>query len=158
MIVLRQTILLLLFICLLYGALAQSVVINNPSTCNIGLNLVDGACDPSVNVLPDPEVVAINVNNAPGTALGVDVFLQEVQLIITHTWTNDLDITLSSPAGITIPLAQDNGGGDDNYGDITQANCEGVVRFSMASCNAIIGATPPFTDQVYRPQGSFFCF
>jgi hypothetical protein len=158
MIVLRQTILLLLFICLLYGALAQSVVINNPSTCNIGLNLVDGACDPSVNVLPDPEVVAINVNNAPGTALGVDVFLQEVQLIITHTWTNDLDITLSSPAGITIPLAQDNGGGDDNYGDITQANCEGVVRFSMASCNAIIGATPPFTDQVYRPQGSFFAF
>ena len=156
--VLRQTTLLFFFLCFLHKATGQSVVINNPSICNIGLDLVDGACDPSVNVLPDPEIVLINVNNAPGTALGVDVFLQEVQLIITHTWTNDLDIILTSPAGISIPLAQDNGGGDDNYGDITQPNCEGVVRFSMSSCNSIIGATPPFTDQIYRPQGSFFAF
>jgi subtilisin-like proprotein convertase family protein len=137
---------------------SQSIVINNPSSCTIGLNLTDGACDPSINVIPDPERVVINVNNAPGDTLGVDVFLQEVQLIITHTWANDLDIKLRSPGGIEIPLSMDNGGGDDNYGDINQPNCSGVARLSMSSCTSIVGAMPPFTDQTYRPQGSFYDF
>lgn len=137
---------------------AQSVVVNNPSQCSIGLNLMDGACDPNVNVIPDPERVDINVNNAPLGALGVSSTLQEVQLIITHTWANDLDIRLTSPAGISIVLSTDNGGGNDNYGDAAQAGCTGVVRFNMASCTSIADGVPPFTDQAYRPEGSFYDF
>ena len=137
---------------------SQSVVINNPSSCNIGLDLTDGACDPNLNVIPDPDRVIINVNNAIGNTLGVDVYLQEVQLIITHSWTNDLDIRLKSPGGQEIPLSLDNGGGDDNYGDFLQANCMGTARFNMTSCTSIVGASAPFIDQTYRPQGSFYDF
>ena len=145
------SIIAVLLACCHYGK-TQSIVINNPSTCSIGLNLTDGGCDPNVNVIPDPDRVVINVNNAPGSTLGVDVFLQEVQLIITHTWANDLDIRLKSPGGQEIPLSLDNGGGDDNYGDIQQPNCTGVARLSMNSCTSVVGADAPFLGQPYRPQ------
>jgi hypothetical protein len=136
----------------------QSVVVNNPSTCRIGLDLTDASCDPTVNVVPDPDVVVINVNNAPGTVLGQNVVLSEVQLIIRHTWANDLDISLRSPAGITIPLSFDNGGGDDNFGDPILPNCSGVARLSMGSCVSVEEGVPPFTSQVWRPEGSFYDF
>jgi hypothetical protein len=155
---LRPHILFFILSAIYCSGLAQSVVINNPSSCSIGLNLTDGACDPNVNVIPDPDRVVINVNNAPGSQLGTDVFLQEVQLIITHTWSNDLDIRLKSPGGQEIPLSLDNGGGDDNYGDPQAANCTGFARLSMNSCVSIVGAQAPFTDQPYRPQGSYYDF
>lgn len=136
---------------------AQSVVVNNPSQCRIGLNLTDGGCDPAT-VIPDPDQIVINVNNAPGTALGLDVFLKEARLIIRHTWDNDLDIWLRSPAGIVVPLSLDNGGQDDNYGDPDAPGCTGYVRFTMESCVSITEGQAPFTSQPYRPQGSFFDF
>lgn len=139
-------------------ALAQSIVVNNPSTCGIGFNLTDAACDPSVNVVPKPDVVVVNVNNAPGSALGLDVALQEVQLILQHTWTNDLDISLRSPAGIEVPLSFDNGGGDNDYGDVDVAGCGAAARFSMSSCFSVEQAEPPFTAAILRPEGSFFDF
>ncbi|MCB0571806.1 MAG: T9SS type A sorting domain-containing protein [Phaeodactylibacter sp.] len=136
---------------------AQSVVVNNPSQCRIGLNLTDGGCDPAT-VIPDPDQIVINVNNAPGTALGQDVYLREVRLIIRHTWDNDLDIWLRSPAGIVVPLSLDNGDQDDNYGDPNAPNCTGYMRFTMESCVSITEGQAPFTDQPYRPQGSLFDF
>ncbi|MCB9296795.1 MAG: hypothetical protein H6559_27310 [Lewinellaceae bacterium] len=137
---------------------AQSVVVNNPSQCPIGLNIPDAGCDPNVNVVPDPEQVVVNVNNAPGSRLGFDVFLREVQFIIRHPWANDLDITLTSPGGITIPLTRDNGGGDDNYGDPAVPNCGAPVRLNMESCVSVKDGEPPFTAEPYRPEGSLFQF
>lgn len=137
---------------------AQSVVVNNPSQCPIGLNIPDAGCDPTVNVVPDPEQVVVNVNNAPGIRLGGDVFLKEVQLIIRHPWANDLDITLTSPSGVTIPLTLDNGGGEDNYGDPNVPNCGAPVRFTMESCVPVSEAQAPFTAEPLRPEGSFFTF
>lgn len=136
---------------------AQSVVVNNPS-CDIGLNLRDAGCDPSVNVVPKPNIIVVNVNNASGTALGVDVVLEEVQLIIRHTWANDLEISLRSPAGIEVPISFDNGGGDDHYGDPDQPDCAAPARFSMSSCVPVETAQPPFTAAVLRPEGNFFDF
>ena len=137
---------------------AQSVVVNNPSTCGIGLDLTDASCDPSVNIIPDPEVVVVNVNNAGGTALGQDVVLAEVQLIIRHTWANDLDISLRSPSGVEVILSNDNGGGDDNFGDPDSPACSAPARLSMSSCVSVEAGEPPFTDQVWRPEGSFYDF
>ena len=136
---------------------AQSLVVNNP-TCDIGLNLKDGGCDPSLNVIPDPDRIVVNVSNAPGTALGLDVALQEVQLIIRHTWANDLDIALRSPAGIEVPLSYDNGAGEDNYGNPDAGSCSQPARFSMGSCLAVADAVPPFTSGLLRPEGSFYDF
>jgi hypothetical protein len=149
---------LLLLFCLLGVQLsAQSVVIDN-NTCDIGLNLKDGGCDPSLNVIPDPDEVVINVNGAPGTALGVDVALQEVQLIVRHTWANDLEMTLRSPAGIDVPLSFDNGAGDDNYGNPDVPDCAAPARFTMSSCVPVSAAVPPFTAETIRPEGSLYDF
>ena len=135
---------LLLLFCLLGVQLsAQSVVINN-NTCGIGLNLKDGGCDPSLNVIPDPDEIVINVNGEPGTALGTDVILQEVQLIIRHTWANDLDLSLRSPSGIEIPLSFDNGAGEDNYGNPDLPDCTSPVRFTMSSCFLVEDASSIF--------------
>ncbi len=136
---------------------AQSIVVNNPA-CDIGLNLKDGGCDPSLNVIPDPDRIVVNVSNAPGTALGQDVALQEVQLIIRHTWANDLDIALRSPAGIEVPLSFDNGAGEDNYGNPDASACGQPARFSMGSCLPVSEAVPPFTSGILRPEGSFYAF
>ncbi|MEQ8707102.1 MAG: MopE-related protein [Phaeodactylibacter sp.] len=149
---------LLCFLYLLSAQLsAQSVVINN-NTCDIGLNLKDGSCDPSLNVIPEPDEIVINVNGAPGTTLGVDVALQEVQLIIRHTWANDLDLSLRSPAGIEVSLSFDNGAGEDNYGNPDFPDCGQPVRFTMGSCLPVAASAPPFTAEPLRPQGSFFDF
>lgn len=150
---------LLLLLALLapLSALAQTITVSNPSSCGIGLNLPDGACDPSI-VIPQPTLVGVNVNDAPGSALGIDVFLQEVHLIVRHTWANDLDIYLRSPGGIEIPLTLDNGGSDDNYGDLNAPDCGVPAVFTMESCVSITLGQAPFTDQPYRPQGSFYAF
>jgi hypothetical protein len=149
---------LLLLFCLLGAQLfAQSVVVNN-NTCDIGLNLKDGGCDPSLNVIPDPDEIVINVNGAPGTALGVDVSLQEVQIIVRHTWANDLEMTLRSPAGIDVPLTFDNGAGDDNYGNPDVPDCAAPARFTMSSCVPVSASAPPFTAETIRPEGSLYDF
>lgn len=136
---------------------AQGLVINN-NTCDIGLNLKDGGCDPSLYVIPEPDEIVINVNSAPGTALGVDVALQEVQLIIRHTWANDLDLSLRSPSGIEVPLSFDNGAGEDNYGNPDFPDCSQPARFTMSSCTPVEAAVPPFTAEPIRPEGSLYDF
>ena len=139
-------------------SIAQSIVVSNPSACPIGFNIPDAGCDPNINVVPDPEEVWVNVSNAPGNQLGVDVFLREVQFIIQHAWANDLDITLTSPGGITVALTLDNGGGEDNYGDPNTPGCGAPVRLTMESCYYVTDAPAPFTDAPLRPEGSLFRF
>jgi cysteine-rich repeat protein len=66
-----------------------------------------------------------------------------VQLNISHTWNEDLDISLRSPANTTIELSTDNGGPTDNYVNTTFAD----------SCAAsIASAVGPFTGCFYPEQ------
>jgi subtilisin-like proprotein convertase family protein len=67
-----------------------------------------------------------------------------VTLDITHTWSADLDITLTSPNGTIVELTTDNGGNGDNYT---------ATVFDQESTNGpITGGTAPFTG-TFVPEG-----
>ena len=97
--------------------LVGQVPLGNPSNCGLGLVINDNSC-PENGSFFQPNVFEIVVNNAPGVNLGPGCYLKEVQLIISHSWTGDLDINLIDPSGREIILSSDNGGGEDNYGAI----------------------------------------
>lgn len=134
---------------------AQSNVLSNPSSCNLGLEITDNNC-PDGQVFYSPNQFKINVNNSFGTRLGTDVYLKEVRLVIRHEWAGDLDISLISPGGKKIKLSFDNGGGNEHYGNPDAPACSEPMVFSMAACNSIKDALAPFLDEHYQPEESFF--
>ncbi len=141
-----------------FGTLsAQNTVLTNPSSCGLNLALTDNSC-PSGGASGMPDQFDIVVNNAPGTALGSDVYLQEVRLIINHTWAADLDIELTSPGGITVELTSDNGGGQDNYGEFELSDCTGYTSLDATSCISVTAGEAPFTSQSYLPEESLLLF
>ncbi len=135
---------------------AQNSVLSNPSACGLGLPITDNNC-PDGGVFYQPDQFVINVSGAPGSALGTNVYLKEVRLIILHPWAGDLDISLKSPSGKTAKLSFDNGGGDDNYGSPI-VGCGEYMVFSVAACQSITEGQAPFLDGTYQPEESFFEF
>jgi MYXO-CTERM domain-containing protein len=77
----------------------------------------------STEVLTDSTVTAIPDNDPAGltmtlVSVEVDPIIDiNVELDITHTWDSDLEITLTSPAGTSVILSDNNGGSGDNYTD-----------------------------------------
>ena len=69
--------------------------------------------------------------------------LETVCIDITHTWDNDLDISLVAPDGTTINLSSDNGGSSNNY----TSTC-----FNMSGGTNITSGSAPFTG-TYVPEG-----
>lgn len=106
----------------------------NPSACQLALPINDFSCNAS-------HLFQIDVQNAPGTALGNDVYLKEIRLIIKHEWVADLDITLFSPSGVAVELSSDNGSGNDDYGNPYNGQCDHFTSFisnsSPEACNAL---------------------
>ncbi len=109
--------------------------------------------------LPLPDVTcqdfSINVSGEMGT-LGADAYLEEIHLIIDHTWDADLDIYLTSPSGQIVELTTDNGSGGDNYG-LSSSTCSDyttlVSDLKSGSCSAVpitLGLAP-FLD-AYLPE------
>ncbi|TAK42129.1 MAG: hypothetical protein EPO28_07630 [Saprospiraceae bacterium] len=127
-------------------------ILSNPSGCNIGLPINDFSCDPS-------HLYQINVDVAPGTVMGTNVFLREVRLIIFHEWDADLDISLISPGGVEVELSTDNGSGNNHYGNPLNGLCNEYTAFISPSipeaCTAINirDAEAPFTGS-YLPEGN----
>jgi subtilisin-like proprotein convertase family protein len=70
-----------------------------------------------------------------------------VRVDITHTWDEDLDISLSH-AGTTVDLSSDNGTDGDDYAGTT---------FDDEAAIAISAGSPPFTGS-FRPDGSLGAF
>lgn len=137
--------------------LSQTPNLSNPSACRLGLPIVDNNC-PDGEVFFQPNLFNINVTNAPGNTLGIDVYLKEVHLLINHSWDNDLDITLISPGGASVILTADNGGGDDNFGDTTAVDCSLHTVFALGACQSITEGIAPFLDNPYAPQENFYGF
>lgn len=151
--------LLLLLFSLLTGALfAQSIpVLTNPSACGLALPIIDNNC-PEGGVFYQPNLFNIVVNNAPGTTLGVDVYLKEVRLVIRHGWAGDIEATLVSPGGDVALITADHGGGDDNYGDPDDLSCGTYASFAVGACTPLENATAPFTASTYQSDQSFYIF
>lgn len=137
--------------------LAQSNTFNNPITCSDGWAIRDNSC-PEEAAVGNPDIFQVSVDNAPGTALGADVFLKEVRILIQHTWIGDLDIELIAPSGRSITLLSDLGGGDDNLGDVNAPDCSGYVSFDVGSCFPIANDLPPFLNGPYQPFDNLLQF
>ncbi|MCB9081861.1 MAG: T9SS type A sorting domain-containing protein [Lewinellaceae bacterium] len=136
--------------------LAQSPLLNNPSRCDTTYALRDFSC-PDIGGFFQPNTYTIQVANVAGAALGRDVYLREVRLVIEHEWVADLDLRLQSPGGRTVLLSADNGGGENNYGNPADT-CAGYMTFSEGSCVSIKVGLAPFLDRAYRPEESFLNF
>jgi subtilisin-like proprotein convertase family protein len=67
----------------------------------------------------------------------------DVTVNLTHTWDEDLELVLVSPAGTRVDLSSDNGGSGNNY--------TGTI-FDDEAPNPVVGAFPPFTGR-FRPEG-----
>ena len=126
--------------------------LSNPSACQLNLVLGDGNC-------PASDIFPINVTTAPGTSLGTDVILTDVNLIIGHTWTADLEMFLVSPNGAIVELSTGNGGSGDNYGNPNDTTtCTQVTNFNMIGANGPVTAgSAPFIGS-YIPEGNFAGF
>jgi hypothetical protein len=65
----------------------------------------------------------------------------------THTWDEDLDITLIAPDGTEVELTTDNGANLDNYG----SSCASRTVFDDSAATSITAGTPPFVG-TFRPE------
>lgn len=128
--------------------------VTNPSACNLGLTINDQSC-PDNNILE----VDIDVNAAPGTTLGTDVFLKELRVVFAHDWTADLDIYLVAPNGVRVEVSTDNGSAGDNYGMLNGV-CDSVTTFISSiyddGCTTpnIENSAAPFVGR-FLPEGDF---
>ncbi len=77
--------------------------------------------------------------------LGADFTLDNLMVDISHVFTGDLDLILTSPMGTSLILSDENGGSGNNYTDT-------IFQDGGDPINA---ASPPFTG-TFEPQGGTF--
>ena len=127
--------------------------LNGTDNCGLDLPIPNDDC----------HVFELEVSNQAGTALGTDVTLDRVGLIVEHEWDSDLDMHLIAPDGTRVRLAADNGSGQDNYGDPTDATCtQRTVFFAPdrpGACQlpSIEAGSPPFIGH-FLPEESLAAF
>jgi subtilisin-like proprotein convertase family protein len=119
-----------------------------PSSGSIGLpvsfdnNTATAIADNATTDIP------ITVNNISGSLAKVTL-----SLYLTHSFDNDLIISLISPDGTTVELSSLNGGGSDNYG----SSCSARTIFDDAAATSISSGTAPFTG-TFKPEGLLSAF
>lgn len=134
----------------------QGLIVQNTSDCGEWFAINDNDCG-------NPQLFPINVVNAPGASLGVDVYLEKVNLLVSHEWLADLEIKLVSPSGIKVNLIDEVGSGNQNFGDPTALDCSItttlVSHIYDVNCGIpLISQTSwPYIDE-YLPLGNFSNF
>lgn len=96
--------------------------------------------------IPDdgtPVDFPITVSGLPGSIDTTTFGLEGICINITHTWDEDLDISLIAPDGTEVLLTSANGGSGDNYTN---------TCFNNSAPVSIMAGSAPFTG-FYRPQG-----
>lgn len=136
------------------GLFIPSIVLaqtyNYSTACQIHQEIPDNGCNTA-----DPLSIDFMVDDLPaGALLGEDVFVAEVRVIIEHEFAADVEIRLTSPFGKTIILSQDNGSGQDNYGNPNDPTCTAYTAFVAAACDRIVDASAPFIGS-FAPQEGF---
>ncbi|MCB0533688.1 MAG: proprotein convertase P-domain-containing protein [Lewinellaceae bacterium] len=103
--------------------------LNNARPCPLNLDLRDTSCN-------SIQVFEVYVDDAPGNALGTDVLLQGVRIMIEHAWRSDLTVWLRGPDGTRIQLIGGLNAGDQNIGDPQGVVC---AQFVELTDNAGVG-------------------
>ncbi|MCP4120636.1 MAG: hypothetical protein GY751_02660, partial [Bacteroidetes bacterium] len=102
----------------------------------------DCGCTNCPVLLPDNLLTQFNANiavdNTTNNTLGVDNFLEQVCVEITHSWIGDLDITLVAPDGTSVLLYAD-GNNDTSLGGTGLCDC-GNMGDNMSVCFVLPGA------------------
>lgn len=114
-----------------------------PAGCNGTSTPVAGA---SGGMITDAMPLdAIATVTQTGT-IGVDADITNLSLNITHTWSGDMELTLISPAGTSLVLADNLGGSDDDV-------YTGTVFIDGGA--DIQNASTPYTGE-FEPEGGTF--
>ncbi len=138
--------------------LAQPISLSNPSACGLNITLSDNNCPENNPNIFLPNEFAIQVSGVSGTALGVNVYLKEVRMILAHTWMSDVRISLRSPGGSEVLLTENNGGSNDHLGNPFATACTEPAIFSVGACTPVSQGLPPYTDRPYLPMQSLLLF
>ncbi|MBK8228885.1 MAG: thrombospondin type 3 repeat-containing protein [Flavobacteriales bacterium] len=115
-------------------------------SCGNNVAIVDNGCGTSTFTL-----ASIAISGQPN-ALGTNVGLSSVEMILTHTFRSDLRISLISPGGQEIQLVTNKGGSGDNFGN--NGSCPTAV-FRLIAGGAALTAIPATTANVtgnYAPE------
>lgn len=145
-------------LCFVYVAQGQPVSVSNPSNCGLQILLSDNNCPENNPNIYQPDEIGIQVVGQPGTALGIDVYLKEVRIILEHTWMSDMNLSLVSPGGREVLLIANQGGSGDHIGNPVDVSCMQFATFSAGACTPISAGAPPYTDQAYLPIQSLLGF
>lgn len=113
-------------------------------------NFYEEGSDSPGTAIPDADLAGITSTISLTEAGVIDAETEvRVCLNITHTYTGDLDITLTAPDGTTIMnLTTDNGGSGNNFTNTCFSDQ------SMVAIESIVAADAPFTG-LYRPETNF---
>jgi len=87
---------------------------------------------------PSGTTSLVSVVNNVGNVASVAILLN-----VTHTWLEDVHVTLVSPTNASFDLTSDNGGSNDNF----------TNTVLHASCSPITGGSAPFAN-CYAPESS----
>jgi len=105
--------------------------------------VVSGSSTPALTVDNNTPTVTDTITIASGatTEVVTDVV---VTIDITHVWTGDLDIYLTSPDGTQVELVTDVGGSSDDFTNTV---------FTSSATTSITAGTAPFTGS-FLPEGN----
>ncbi|MGJ8548203.1 zinc-dependent metalloprotease [Winogradskyella wichelsiae] len=106
--------------------------VSNFTTSSVDCALYS-SLDTPINISAAGNVTYTSILNIAEEGVITDV---AVLINISHTYTNDLDISLTSPSGTVIELSSDNGGNGDNYTN---------TIFDSEASASIVNASAPFT-------------
>ncbi len=121
-------------------AIPFNTVLKLPTLCSVNVPLKDNGTETLLLEVQEKGV------------LGQDVFLQKVNLIVSHDWPADLKIILESPKGQQLLLSNHNGTVTDDFGDINDTSCMRFTTFSPDACLNLKDSKPPYIG-TYRPDG-----
>jgi len=136
--------------------LLLSITLLVVATISFAQTFTGGTC-PMGTAIPDNNAtgvtIPITVSGLTGQ-LGIDIWFKQMKLHITHSWLDDLDITLIAPDTYISNISSDNGGSDDNFG----SGCGSPTIFSASATTNITAGTPPYVGMTYGAEGSFYFF
>ena len=126
--------------------------LENPSNCKIHLELEDAHYNNDKTYSGETSFFIRN-EEFPDGKLGINVFIQNIKLIIDHSWTNDLTIELWSPNDKHITLSSSHKAKEENngYGNTNIENCSEPIIFSDEACQKLTRETVSFTGN-FRPD------